>query len=48
LPIHAPAVDSDISRYVAEQLSKVTYFKNLQPKSRHEIQSTITAKADGM
>jgi hypothetical protein len=48
LPIHAPAVDSDISRYVAEQLSKGSYFTDLKPKSRHGIQSTITAKADGM
>ena len=48
LPIHAPAVDSDISRYVAEQLSKGPYFTKLKAKSLVDIQDTITAKADGM
>jgi hypothetical protein len=48
LPILAPAVDSDISRYVAEQLSKDPYFTKLKDISLHEIQNTITTKADGM
>ena len=47
-PIYAPAVDSDISKYVAEQLSTGEYFTKLKAKSLHEIQSEITAKADGM
>jgi Cdc6-like AAA superfamily ATPase len=47
LPIHAPAVDNDISRYVAQQLSEGLYFKRLSSKSRGDIQITITAKADG-
>jgi hypothetical protein len=48
LPIHARAVDDDISRYVAQQLSKGPYFTRLKPKSLDGIQKTITEKADGM
>jgi hypothetical protein len=48
LPIHARAVDDDISDYVAHQLSKGRYFTRLKPKSLDDIQETITDKADGM
>lgn len=48
VPIHTRAVDSDISSYVAQQLSKGSYFTRLKPNSLTDIQNAITEKADGM
>jgi hypothetical protein len=48
LPVQTRAVDNDIHSYVTQQLIKPPYFTRLKPKSLDLIQTSITAKADGM
>jgi DNA polymerase III delta prime subunit len=48
LPVMTRAVDRDIHDYIAQQLSRGQYLQRLKRETLDLIQTTITAKADGM